>query len=249
MARIAFGLPALPSHATVHAVLARELMRRGHDCIFVGEAGLEPLAAREGVPFRSLGTRDRSLRRAGLLRTLVATAAATRAFVRQRAAGSGRPRPRPDDCRSKRTGRQPCRRGMRHPARHPCGGAAAGPRHVDPAPVRRLAASAGARGRKAQSRRLAGRRSADDDAGPRAGRGLPPPRPCRCERASTTGFPRCWTCASWCPNWISRTRLGPAQHLSGRCAMRTTRRFNTIAATGRWSLPLSGRCKGAGCGC
>lgn len=82
MARIAFGLPALPSHAAIHAVLARELMRRGHDCTFVGEEGLAAPSTREGVAFRSLNTREQSLLRAGLIRTLIATAASTRAFVR-----------------------------------------------------------------------------------------------------------------------------------------------------------------------
>ncbi|WP_134726322.1 glycosyltransferase [Paracoccus luteus] len=83
MAGIAFCLPALPSHAAVHGALARTLAARGHDCRMVGGAGLRPLAAREGLAFESLGTRDFDLRGAGLIRTLRATAMATRAFVRQ----------------------------------------------------------------------------------------------------------------------------------------------------------------------
>ena len=83
MARIAFCLPALPSHAAVHGALARELGRRGHECVFVGSEGLAPLAAAEGAGFASLGTREADLRGAGLLRTLLATAAATGAFIRR----------------------------------------------------------------------------------------------------------------------------------------------------------------------
>lgn len=83
MARIAFCLPALSSHAAVHGTLARVLARRGHDCRMVGSEGLRPLAAREGVGFESLGLREPDLHNAGLLRTLTATAAATRAFVRR----------------------------------------------------------------------------------------------------------------------------------------------------------------------
>lgn len=82
MARIAFCLPALPSHAAVHGALARTLAARGHDCRMVGGEGLGRLAAREGIGFESLGTRDADLRGAGLIHTLTATAAATRAFVR-----------------------------------------------------------------------------------------------------------------------------------------------------------------------
>lgn len=81
MSRIAFCLPALPSHAAVHGVLARELMRRGHRCHFVGGTGLGPLAAHEGIEFTSLRFRDPDLRGAGLLRTLRATASTTRGFI------------------------------------------------------------------------------------------------------------------------------------------------------------------------
>lgn len=82
MARIAFCLPALPSHAAVHGALARRLAARGHDCRMVGGEGLGPLAAREGLGFESLGSCDPGLRGAGLVRTLLATAAATRNFTR-----------------------------------------------------------------------------------------------------------------------------------------------------------------------
>jgi len=82
MARIAFCLPALPSHAAVHGILARALADRGHDCRMVGSVGLGPLAARERLAFASLGTRELDLHGAGLVRTLHATAAATRAFIR-----------------------------------------------------------------------------------------------------------------------------------------------------------------------
>lgn len=81
MARIAFCLPALPSHAAVHGALARELLARGHECQMVGGEGLGVLASREGVDFSGLGTSEPDLRGAGLLRTLRATARATRAFV------------------------------------------------------------------------------------------------------------------------------------------------------------------------
>lgn len=93
MARIAFCLPALPSHAAVHGVLARMLAARGHDCRMLGGEGLKPLAARERVGFVSLGTRDPDLRGAGLIRTLRATAAATRGFVRQGPDALGRMAP------------------------------------------------------------------------------------------------------------------------------------------------------------
>ncbi|MBV0893256.1 glycosyltransferase [Paracoccus sp. Z118] len=90
MARIAFCLPALPSHAVVHGALARALAARGHDCRMVGGGGLGPLAAREGLGFESLGTREPDLRAAGLVRTLRATAAATRAFVQHGPEALGR---------------------------------------------------------------------------------------------------------------------------------------------------------------
>lgn len=90
MARIAFCLPALSSHAAVHGALARVLAGRGHDCRMVGGTGLEPLAAREGVGFASLGAPDPDLRGAGLIRTLRATAQATRAFVRNGPEGLAR---------------------------------------------------------------------------------------------------------------------------------------------------------------
>lgn len=90
MARIAFCLPALSSHAAVHGVLARALAARGHDCRMVGGEGLGPLAGREGIAFESLGTHDPDLHNAGLLRTLTATAAATRAFVRHGPEALGR---------------------------------------------------------------------------------------------------------------------------------------------------------------
>ena len=51
MARIAFCLPALSSHAAVHGALARRLAARGHDCRMVGGQGLQPLAEREGLAF------------------------------------------------------------------------------------------------------------------------------------------------------------------------------------------------------
>lgn len=82
MARIAFCLPALPSHAAVHAALAQELAGRGHHCLMLGGDGLGTLAQRHGIAFQSLGHRDPDLRGAGFIRTLYATAAATRAFVR-----------------------------------------------------------------------------------------------------------------------------------------------------------------------
>ena len=81
MASIAFCLPALPSHAAVHGALARTLMRRGYRCRFVGVEGLAPLAAGQGVEFASLGRHVSGLRGAGIIRTLWATAQATRAFV------------------------------------------------------------------------------------------------------------------------------------------------------------------------
>lgn len=77
MARIAFCLPALPSHAAVHGTLARALAARGHDCHFVGAAGLAPLAAREGVAFAGFAAAEMDMTNAGLLRTLWAAAAAT----------------------------------------------------------------------------------------------------------------------------------------------------------------------------
>lgn len=81
MARIAFGLPALPSHAAVHGVLARNLKARGHEVAFLGAEALGPLAAREGAGFLPLGTAEGDLRAAGLARTLLVTAAATRNFA------------------------------------------------------------------------------------------------------------------------------------------------------------------------
>lgn len=81
MSLIALCLPALPSHAAVHAALARALLRRGHRCRFVGEDGLAPLAAAQEVDFSSLGFRGSELRGAGIIRTLRATAQATSAFV------------------------------------------------------------------------------------------------------------------------------------------------------------------------
>lgn len=81
MARIAFGLPALPSHAAVHGVLARSLRARGHDVAFFGADALRLLAAREGAGFLPLGTAEGDLRAAGLARTLWVTAAATRNFA------------------------------------------------------------------------------------------------------------------------------------------------------------------------
>lgn len=82
MAKIALCLPALPSHAAVHGVLARELIARGHRCHMIGSEGLRPLAKREGLAFASLGPHEIPLQGAGLLRTLWATASATRAFIR-----------------------------------------------------------------------------------------------------------------------------------------------------------------------
>ncbi|WP_195759942.1 glycosyltransferase [Paracoccus sp. S-4012] len=90
MALIAFCLPALPSHAAVHGALARTLAARGHDCRMVGAEGLRALAAREGLRFEGLGTREADLRGAGLVRTLLATAAATRGFVRRGPEALGR---------------------------------------------------------------------------------------------------------------------------------------------------------------
>lgn len=83
MARIAFCLPALPSHAAVHGALARTLARRGHECHFLGSDALRPLAAAQGVAMVSLGGREADLRGAGLVRTLWATAAATRHWARR----------------------------------------------------------------------------------------------------------------------------------------------------------------------
>lgn len=82
MARIAFCLPALPSHAAVHAALARALAQRGHECLFVGADRLEALARQHGTGFAGLGFREIDLRRAGLGRTLLATARATQGWVR-----------------------------------------------------------------------------------------------------------------------------------------------------------------------
>ena len=90
MARIAFCLPALPSHAAVHGALARTLAARGHDCRMLGADPLGPLAAREGLGFESLGLHEPDLRGAGLPRTLLATAAATRNFVRRGPEALGR---------------------------------------------------------------------------------------------------------------------------------------------------------------
>jgi zeaxanthin glucosyltransferase len=90
MARIAFCMPALPSHAAVHGVLARALARRGHDCHFVGASGLETIAARESVAFAGLGTAEIDLRGAGLVRTLWAAARATRDWVRRGPEALGR---------------------------------------------------------------------------------------------------------------------------------------------------------------
>ena len=81
MARIAFCPPALPSHAAAHGALARALQARGHDCRFVGAGGLAALAGREGMGFVPLGIEEMDLRGAGLLRTLWATARATRGWV------------------------------------------------------------------------------------------------------------------------------------------------------------------------
>ena len=81
MTLIAFCLPPLPSHAAVHGALARALMRRGHRCHFVGADNLAPLAAEQGVDFTSLGLSASDLGGAGVVRTLWATAQATRAFV------------------------------------------------------------------------------------------------------------------------------------------------------------------------
>jgi zeaxanthin glucosyltransferase len=81
VARIAFCLPALPSHAAVHGVLARALARRGHRCHFVGASALAAIARREGVAYAGLGTSEIDLRGAGLLRTLRAAARATRDWV------------------------------------------------------------------------------------------------------------------------------------------------------------------------
>jgi zeaxanthin glucosyltransferase len=90
VARIAFCMPALPSHAAVHGVLARALSRRGHDCRFVGAAGLAQIAGREGMAFVVFGVEEADLRGAGLFRTLWAAARATGAWVRHGPEALGR---------------------------------------------------------------------------------------------------------------------------------------------------------------
>lgn len=82
MPRIVFCLPPLPSHAAAHGALARELMARGHDCVFLGGPRLGLLAGREGVRHADLGEEDYDISGAGLLRTLRLTAGMTRAWLR-----------------------------------------------------------------------------------------------------------------------------------------------------------------------
>lgn len=82
MARIVFCLPALPSHAAVHGALGRELLRRGHDCRFLGGDRLAPLARREGIPLARLSLPEAEIAGAGLVKVLWATAAVSRAWTR-----------------------------------------------------------------------------------------------------------------------------------------------------------------------
>ncbi|MFN3527180.1 MAG: hypothetical protein ACK4YU_13935, partial [Paracoccus sp. (in: a-proteobacteria)] len=86
MARIVFCLPAMQGHLGAHAPLARELARRGHDCLLLGSARLTALAQGsgqgQGLPVRVLPWSEPDLGGAGLLRTLWLTAQATRGVVR-----------------------------------------------------------------------------------------------------------------------------------------------------------------------
>lgn len=82
MARIAFCLPAMRGHLGAHAPLARELARRGHQVTLLGSRALRPLAASEGLEVRTLDWTEPQLGGAGLVRTLWATAAATRGVIR-----------------------------------------------------------------------------------------------------------------------------------------------------------------------
>ncbi|MCQ0969362.1 glycosyltransferase (plasmid) [Paracoccus sp. TK19116] len=82
MARIVFCLPAMRGHLGAHAPLARELVRRGHNVTLLGSRALTPLASEEGLNVASLDWTEPSLGGAGLVRTLTATAAATRGVIR-----------------------------------------------------------------------------------------------------------------------------------------------------------------------
>lgn len=82
MARIIFCLPAMQGHLGAHAPLARELVRRGHDCMLLGSARLAALAGGQGVPVRGLPWSEPDLGGAGLLQTLWRTARATRGVIR-----------------------------------------------------------------------------------------------------------------------------------------------------------------------
>lgn len=82
MARIVFCLPAMRGHLGAHAPLARELARRGHDCVLLGSAGLGDLSEGQGVPVRVLPWAEPDLGGAGLALTLWRTAAATRGVIR-----------------------------------------------------------------------------------------------------------------------------------------------------------------------
>lgn len=81
MARIAFCLPAMRGHLGAHAPLARELARRGHDCLLLGSSALADLAAPEGLPVRVMPWTEPDLGGAGLLGTLLRTAQATRGVI------------------------------------------------------------------------------------------------------------------------------------------------------------------------
>ncbi|MDM7457824.1 MAG: glycosyltransferase [Paracoccus sp. (in: a-proteobacteria)] len=82
MARIAFCLPAMRGHLGAHGPLARELARRGHDCVLLGSRTLGTLAAAEGVSVRVMPWTEPDLGGARLLGTLLRTARATRGVLR-----------------------------------------------------------------------------------------------------------------------------------------------------------------------
>ena len=80
MARIAFCLPAMRGHLGAHAPLARELARRGHDCVLMGSRRLRPLA--QGLPVQAMEWNEPDLGGAGLALTLWRTARATSGVIR-----------------------------------------------------------------------------------------------------------------------------------------------------------------------
>lgn len=82
MARIVFCLPAMRGHLGAHAPLARELARRGHDCVLLGSAGLGDLGKGQGLPVRVLPWSEPDLGGSGLALTLWRTAVATRGVIR-----------------------------------------------------------------------------------------------------------------------------------------------------------------------